>query len=85
MLRPCIPSRVSVCDSAPDTNSKDSQEFARTIEEDSRSFRHHLSQPSWPSMFEIELTLRDRLGFDNLPGNVPLNGVRGSNFQLMRG
>ena len=54
-----------------------------TIEEDSRRLSHTFSQNPWPRMFEVELPLRDSLGRDDMPGDVPLEGICHTQFGVI--
>ena len=53
-----------------------------TVEEHSCRFCTALSQPSWPSAFEFELPLRDRLPLDDMSRVMLLDSICCTQFDV---
>lgn len=55
----------------------------RTIEEDSSGLGHTLSHDARPSMFEVKLPLRDRLGSDDMSANMLLDSIGNTDLEVI--
>lgn len=56
----------------------------QTVEEHSSGFGEHLPQPSRSSSLKVKLALGDRLGGDDMALIMPLDGLSGTNLELVR-